>query len=319
MRVVFLGTPHFALPSLQVLVRSSYEVCAVFTQPDRPAGRGLKAQSSPVKRFAEESKIPVYQPQRIRSEENRPLLESFKPDFLVVVAFGQILPRWLLELPSNAPVNVHASLLPSYRGAAPVAWTILNGDSAAGVTTMLMEETLDTGPILLQRRVPFPPEITCGELEERLAEAGSELLIPTLEGLRMGTLQPSPQDTSKATLAPKITKEMAEISWDDPAIKIHNQIRALNPWPVACTIFDGQRLRIHRSLPATTPGQARTDAPGSIAALTQRGMQVWCGQGTLLELLEMQLPGRKRVSGRDFANGARLVPGENPFTWGLRG
>ena len=313
MRVVFLGTLHFALPSLRALLNSPFEVCAVFTQPDRPAGRGQKSQPSPVKHFAEQAGLSVYQPQKIRSEENRPLFESIKPDFLVVVAFGQILPRWLLEASKIAPVNVHASLLPAYRGAAPVARAILNGDSSTGVTTMLMEETLDTGPILLQKEIPIPPEVTCGELEERLADAGAELLIPTLEGLCQRTIQPMPQDHAKATMAPKISSEMAEISWDDPATKIHNHIRALNPRPVAFSDFRGQRLQIYRSRPASPQVSDATGEPGRLAALTQNGIQVWCGDGTLLELLEVQLPGRRRVSGRDFANGARLAPGEEIF------
>ncbi len=318
MRVVFLGTPQFALPSLQALVTSRYDVCAVFTQPDRPAGRGQKPQPPPVKRFAEEHSIPVYQPQRIRSEEYRPHLESFKPDFLVVVAYGQILPKWLLQLPRLAPVNLHASLLPSYRGAAPVAWAILNGDTVTGVSTMLMEETLDTGPILLQREVPLPLDVSCGELEELLAGVGAELLIPTLDGLSSGAVRRIPQDTAKTTLAPRITKEMAAICWDDAAVRIHNQIRAFNPWPVASTDFRGLRLQILRSFPAATQPFMPAGEPGKVAAVSQSGLLVWCGDETILELLEVQLPGRKRVSGRDLANGARLVPGEKPFIWGCR-
>jgi methionyl-tRNA formyltransferase len=313
MRVVFLGTPHFALASLRVLLNSPFEVCAVFTQPDRPAGRGQKPQPPPVKRAAEKAGLPVYQPQKIRSEEHRPLFESLKPDFLVVVAFGQILPRWLLEVPKIAPVNVHASLLPAYRGAAPVARAILNGDSVTGVTTMLMEETLDTGPILLQKEVLIPDGFTCGELEERLANAGADLLTPTLDGLRRGIIQSTPQDHAKATMAPRISSEMGKISWDEPAARIHNQIRALNPRPVAFSDFRGQRLQIYRSRPASPQASDPTGAPGHLAAITQNSIRVSCGDGTLLELLEVQLPGRRRVSGRDFANGARLTPAEKIF------
>lgn len=315
MRVVFMGTPEFALPSLRALTKSSYEVCAVFTQPDRPAGRGQKPQPPVVKAFAQAAGLPIYQPTKIRSEENRPLLESLKPDFLAVVAFGQILPGWLLELPKIAPVNVHASLLPRYRGAAPIPWAILNGDGHTGVTTMLMEETLDTGPILLQQEVPISIEMTGGELHDLLSEVGADLLLKTLDGLSQQSLQPVPQDHHQATIASKITKEMAAVSWEYPALKIHNQIRALNPAPVAYSYFRGERLQIFRSLPAeSTSLPPEMTVPGTLIDVTQDGLLVTCGEETILEILEVQLADRKRVSGRDFANGARLRPGDALFS-----
>ena len=313
MRVVFLGTPEFALPSLRALAASSYEVCAVYTQPDRPAGRGQKLHSSPVKRYAQSLSIPVFQPAKIRDEGNRALLSELRPDFIVVVAYGQILPEWLLSLPRVAPVNVHGSLLPRYRGAAPMAWALLNGDNVTGVTTMLIEKRLDTGPILLRREVPIPAEITTGELSARLAEIGAELLISTLDSLRDGRLTPTPQDDSQSTPAPRISKDMARISWERTAEGIHNLIRALNPWPLACAHFRGKPIQILRSVPAATEAD-RTSAPGTFLRMTEQGLRVQCGGGTVLEILEVQSPGKNRVSGREFANGARLQPGMPLFS-----
>jgi len=308
MRAVFLGTPEFALPSLRLLAESNYEVCAVFSQPDRPAGRGQKLHPTPIKQCAQSLGIPVYQPERIKDEENRANLSGFEPDFIVVAAYGQILPRWLLKLPRVAAVNVHASLLPRYRGAAPVAWAILNGDITTGVTTMLIEEKLDSGPILLSHEVPISPTVTTGELMHQLAEVGAKLLLTTLDGLRNGSIIPIPQDESKASLAPRIRKEMALIDWNEDAPRIHNRIRALNPWPAAVANFQHKELKILRSLPV--PGCSVHDAaPGTLLDVAERGLRVQCGHGTVLEVLEVQVPGRQCVSGREFANGARLRPG----------
>lgn len=313
MRVVFLGTPEFALPPLRALLDSRYSVCAVITQPDRPAGRGRRLTAPPAKILAASRGIPVHQPLKIRAEENRALFEELAPDFLVVVAYGQILPGWLLELPRIAPVNIHASLLPRYRGAAPVAHAILSGDSATGVTTMWMEETLDTGPVLLQKMVPIPLESTCGELESKLSETGAELLLSTLEGLCNGTLKPRPQVSSQATMAPKITKEMAAIDWRHTAASIHNRVRAFNPWPIAFTEFQGEKLQILRSLPWSDPALGADCEPGRLLRTTTSGIVIGCGRGTAIEILEVQLAGRKRIRGREFANGARLRPGAKVF------
>lgn len=312
MRVIFLGTPEFAVPSLCALINSPYEVSAVFTQPDRPAGRGHKPQPSPVKQCVERQGIPVFQPEKIRSEENRPTIEKFQPDFIVVVAFGQILPGWLLRSPKVAPVNVHASLLPKYRGAAPVSWAIRNGDSITGVTTMIMEERLDTGPMLLRREVPIEETATAGELASLLSEVGADLLIPTLEGLRLGSLQAVAQDDSQATWAPRIDKEMAEISWEQCAREIHNQIRAFNPWPLAYTSFRDRRLQILRSLPEREMVDGAI-ASGTYLGVSQSGFRVSCGGGTILQVMEVRLDGKSRISGRDFANGFHLQPDEPVF------
>jgi methionyl-tRNA formyltransferase len=312
MRVIFLGTPEFAVPSLQALIRSSFEVCAVFTQPDRPAGRGQRPQPPAIKSFAVSAGIPVFQPEKIRALENRPLLESYQPDFIVVVAYGQILPVWLLELPRMGCVNVHGSLLPRYRGAAPVAWAILNGDTVTGITTMLMDEHLDTGPMLLKKEVEISSTMTCGQLADALARVGAELLVPTLEGLQNGALKAIPQNDALATFAPRVTKEMARISWNRDARSIHNQIRGLNPWPMAYADCQGQRVQILQSSPPDS-AQSAVQAPGTFLDMTDRGMKLTCGSGSILEILELQPAGKKRMSGRDFVNGSRIKPGQLLF------
>jgi len=309
MRVIFLGTPEFAVPSLKTLLGSAHEICAVFTQPDRPAGRGQKSQAPPVKSVAAGAGLPVYQPEKIRNPENRPIIESFRPDVIVVAAFGQILPPWLLELPRLGCVNVHASLLPAYRGAAPVVWAILNGERVTGVTTMLMDEHLDTGPMLLKNEIEISAEVSAGELSAQMAQMGADLLIPTLEGLEEGKAKPIPQDNNLATLAPRITKEMAPIDWNREAAAIHNQVRGLNPWPLAVAECHGKRIQILRSAPPAAASPQAIPA-GRFMGVSERGMRVACGAGTVLEILEVQPAGKRRMSGRDFANGARLRPGE---------
>ena len=312
MRVVFLGTPQFAVPAFRMLLEHSYEICGVFTQPDKPSGRGQRMQPGPVKALAQERGIPVFQPVRIRNEENRQIIEGLQPDFIVVAAYGQILPGWMLRAARIAPVNIHASMLPRYRGAAPVAWPIIHGDTATGVTTMLMHEALDAGAILLQQEVPIAIHTTTGELTAELSEIGAKLLIRTLEGLQKDTIRPVPQDDNGVSWAPRITKEMAEISWHKRALDIHNQIRGMNPWPVACAGFRKAHLRIWRSLPAagsTVSGMA----PGTFLGPSRAGIYVQCGEGTVLEVLEVQLPAKGKVTGREFANGARLSPGEMIF------
>lgn len=312
MRVVFLGTSEFAVPSLNVLLTGSYEVCAVFTQPDKPAGRGHKIQMSPVKYHASQKGLKVFQPDKIRSDENREIFQTLKPDFIVVAAYGQILPGWLLDSARIAPVNVHGSLLPHYRGAAPVRWAILNGDSVTGVTTMLMDQNLDTGAVLLKREVALNQTITGGELSKKLAFVGAELLLPTLDGLINGTIVPIPQNNSEASWAPKITKDMAHISWDKTALEIHNLVRGLNPWPVATTEHRGRNLRIFRSLPEAC--SAEKFAPGAFLGLTECGIRIQCGQESVLEIIEVQMPGKARISGRAFAAGARVKLHERLFS-----
>ena len=312
MRVVFLGTPTFAVPAFRMLLDHSYEICGVFTQPDRPSGRGQKLQPSPIKALAQAHGIPVFQPDKIRKEENRAILEGLRPDFVVVTAYGQILPEWLLQSPRLAPVNIHASLLPRYRGAAPIPWAILNGETVTGVTTMVILEKLDSGPMLLQQEVPIPLSKTAGELAADLSVIGANLLIPTLDGLRNNTMKPRLQDESQVSWAPRITKEMARISWGKCALDIHNQIRAMNPWPVTHTVFREEHLHVWRSLPADQSDSSQK-MPGTFLGFSQNGIRVQCGEGTVLELLELQMPAKSRVSGREFASGARLHAGELLF------
>jgi methionyl-tRNA formyltransferase len=307
MRVVFLGTPEFAVPSLQALIGSSYQVTAVFTQPDRPTGRGQKPHPPVVKILALAHEIPVHQPEKVRGEEYSALVEELHPDFIVVVAYGQILPGWLLKAARIAPVNVHASLLPKYRGAAPVAWALLKGESVTGVTTMLMDERLDTGPVLLKREVPVPESMTAGELATLLSHAGAALLIPTLDGLRDGTLRPVAQDDAQASWAPRILKEEAQIAWEASAREIHNMIRAFYPWPLAFTESrGGKRVQILRSRTVESL-DTKGRCPGTFLGKTEVGMLVQCGGGSVLEVLELQLQSRRPTSGREFAIGARLL------------
>jgi methionyl-tRNA formyltransferase len=309
MRVIFLGTPTFAVPSLQALIDHSYEVCAVFTQPDRPSGRGQKHQPGPVKTLAQAHGIPVFQPDKIRKEENRAIVDALQPDFLVVIAYGQILPGWLLRSARVMAINVHASLLPRYRGAAPIPWAILNGDTATGITTMVVEETLDSGAILLQEEVPITATVTSGELAATLSGVSAGILIRTLDGLQQNAITPVVQDESRVSWAQRLTKDMAAVSWEKCAQDIHNQIRAMNPWPVATAVFRSERLHLWRSKPSDRHADFPA-MPGTFLGLQQEGLRVQCGEGTVLELLELQRPAKGHVSGREFASGARLQPGD---------
>jgi methionyl-tRNA formyltransferase len=307
MRVIFLGTPEFAVPALQALMRA-HEVCAVFTQPDRPAGRGQKPQSPVIKNLAAAAGVPVHQPERIRAPENQPLLESYRADCIVVVAYGQILPGWLLQIPRLGCVNVHGSLLPKYRGAAPIQWAIIHGETVTGITTMLMDENLDTGPMLLKKEVEIAPAMTAAQLAVKMAEAGAALLIQTLEGLASGTLEPILQDDAHATFAPRITKEDARVQWNLDPLAIHNLIRGLNPAPLAWTDWNGSRVQILRSAP---PDGSRVQGhpPGTFWGTTSAGMKVVCGEGRVLEILEVLPAGKKKVTGREYSSGNRLKPG----------
>jgi methionyl-tRNA formyltransferase len=308
MRVVFLGTPTFAVPSLKILIDYSYDICGVFTQPDRPSGRGNKLHPSPVKILAQAQGIPIFQPDKIRKEENRAIFEELRPDFIVVTAYGQILPVWLLQSARIMALNVHASLLPQYRGAAPIPWAIINGDVITGITTMVLQEKLDSGAILLREEVPIPETMTTGELSAVLSDVGANLLIRTLDCLQKNTITPVDQDESRVSWAPRITKDMAAVSWSRSSLNIHNQIRALNPWPIANAAFRNEQLHLWRSKPADWH-KATTAMPGTFLGLSQDGIFVQCGEATVLEILEVQRPGKNRVSGREFAGGARLQPG----------
>ncbi len=305
MRLAYLGTPRFAVPSLEALVGAGHDVAVVFTQPDRPKGRGQQTTASPVKEAALRLGIPVHQPERIRRAEAVELLRSLGTEVMVVVGYGQIIPQAILDIPPLGIINVHASLLPKYRGAAPIQWAIANGEQVTGVTTMRIDAGLDTGPMLMKVETPIGPEETALELSQRLADFGAGLLIETLSGLKTGTVQPIPQNHAEASLAPILRKEDGLIDWRLPAVVIHNRARGFLPWPGVYTTFRGQHLQIWKARPVVDVPAAD---PGTLHPARRR-LIVACGEGTSLELLELQMEGRKRLSGEAFLNGQRL--GEN--------
>lgn len=306
MDLVFLGTPEFAVPSLERIVAAGHRVLAVYTQPDRPRGRERELAAPPVKRAALALGLPVRQPERIRRPEVVAELAALAPEAMVVVGYGQIIPQSIIDIPPLGIVNVHASLLPRYRGAAPVQWAIVRGENVTGVTTMLIDAGLDTGGILLRRETPIAPGEDAVALSARLAQMGAGLLIETLEGLRAGTLTPVPQDHAQATLAPILRKEDGLIDWTRPAAEIANRVRGLVPWPGAYTWFRGQRLHVWR---ARAVAENASAPPGTLVASGRR-LGATCGEGTFLEMLEVQLEGRKRVTAEAFLNGQHIKMGE---------
>ncbi len=312
MRVVFLGTPEFAVPSLRALLSAEYDVRAVITQPDRPAGRGLRLTAPPVKVLAQEAGIPVFQPPRLRREPQiYDMLRQADPELMVVVAFGQILPADFFKYPRFGTLNIHGSLLPKYRGAAPIAHAVLNGETETGTTIMKIDEGMDTGEILSQRALPVDDNMTTGELEVVLARQGAELLVDTIPEYVSGVLVPYPQDDSLASYAPRIGKEHATLDWTRPACALHNQVRAFNPWPVAFSAVRGQTVKIWRSSVAQSTAPAGPDGkPGQVLNIDCRGITVQCGGSTSLLLLELQLAGRNRNRAFDVANGLQLQAGE---------
>ncbi len=309
MRVIFLGTPEFAVPTLERILEAGHTVPLVVTQPDRPKGRKQELIPSPVKAAAAHHSIPVYQPERIRHPEALARLHAIAPDVMVAVGYGQILPQSVIDLPLYGIINVHASLLPELRGAAPIQWSIARGFQRTGVTTMRIDAGLDTGDILLQWETPIGPEETAPELSARLAEAGADLLVRTLADLCAGVIQPHPQDNSRASYAPILKKEDGRIDWNHPAAEIHNLIRGLQPWPGAHTLFRGQSLHLWRA--RLVPEQRWDEPPGALirkpGAHAPHGLFTVGGDGAVLELLEVQLEGRKKMAADVFANGHRLT------------
>lgn len=317
MRLVFMGTPDFSVPSLRALVKGGYDVVGVFTQPDRPAGRGKKLKSSPVKIAAEELGLAVFQPEKIKTLEGIQQLRALAPDRIIVVAYGQILSREILQLPLKGCINVHASLLPSYRGAAPIHWAIMRGETRTGVTTMLMDEGLDTGDMLLKHEVKISDEATTGEIHDELAALGGELLIDTLNELEMGRLIPTPQ-TGESNYAPLLKRSHECIDWSRRAVELHHQIRGLNPWPGAFATFRGENLKIWRSIPfilldkdleAEALSKVATADLGQIVQVLEDSLVVQTGDG-LLQILEVQPAGKRAMPARDFFNGRHGQAGE---------
>jgi methionyl-tRNA formyltransferase len=304
---VFLGSGAFAVPSLEALLDGGHDVAAVVTQPDREKGRGRAMAAPPIKAVAQRRHVPVLQPPRIRDPEAIEALRALRPDAQVVVAYGQILPRAVIDIPPLGTVNVHSSLLPRYRGAAPIHWAIVNGERETGVTTMLIDEGLDTGPILLARPISIGPEETAPELEARLARLGAEVLLETLEGLARGTLAAHPQDHARATLAPLLKKEDARLDWTRPADEIARRVRGLQPWPGTVTEWARGQLKVLRA--REEPGPAADAPAGTVLAVDGRGIVVAGGKGTRLRLTEVQPESRRPMPASAFAAGARLRPG----------
>ncbi|RTZ76961.1 MAG: methionyl-tRNA formyltransferase [Gammaproteobacteria bacterium] len=297
LRIVFAGTPDFSVPPLKALLDSSHEVTAVYTQPDRPAGRGRKLTPSPVKLVAQEHGIPVFQPKSLRDPEAIAELRALQPDLMVVVAYGLLLPPEVLEIPRLGCINIHASILPRWRGAAPIQRAIQAGDRESGVSIMRMEEGLDTGPVYLVRRTPIDEEDTGGTLHDRLARLGAEALMEALPGIADGTLQPVAQNDEEATYASKLEKKEAAIDWRQPAWKIERQVRAFNPWPVAHTRYENANLRIWEA--HAIEGLAAE--PGTVMSATREGVDVATGEG-LLRITRLQMPGKRAMEAADFIN-----------------
>ncbi len=300
-RVIFMGTPRFALPSLEALWRAGYHIVAVVTQPDAPAGRGHRVVAPPVKEFALAHDLPVLQPESLKPSEVVEQLRALAPQVIVVAAFGQILRQNVLDIPPAGCINVHASLLPRWRGAAPISAAIAAGDVETGVTIMKMDAGLDSGPILSQRTVPIQPDDTAGTLSERLAQVGAELLLETLPRWLRGEIVPLPQDERLVTLAPRLTKQDGRITWTHNADAIARHVRAMSPWPSAFTFWKGKLLKVLRAEPVAAPANA---PPGTVTADPARGVWVACGEGAL-RLIEVQLEGRQPVSAEDLARGYR--------------
>ena len=306
MKIVFMGTPRAAATSLERLVRQGHEVVAVYTQPDRPAGRGNKVTQSPVKEFALANGLAIYQPTKVKTEEAWEEFRSHGADAAVVVAYGRILPeRFLSAFPAGA-INVHFSLLPKYRGAAPVNWAIVHGERTTGVTTMQMDVGLDTGPILMQRSMEIGDDETAIELMERLSELGADLLLETLANY--GSLTPKPQNEIGATFAPLLKKEDGLISWMLDATEITHRVRGFQPFPTAFSFFRGKKLTIWKARPVTIEHNATT--PGALLNASGDSLVVFCGGDSMLRLDEVQVEGKRRVSARDFINGVRPEVGE---------
>lgn len=298
-RVIFMGTPDFAVPCLARLVEIS-DVVAVVTQPDRPKGRGQKLLPPPVKVFAQEHGIAVYQPVRVKATDFVDVLRGLAPDLIVVVAFGQILSKEILSLPPLGCINVHASLLPRYRGAAPMQWAIVRGEKETGVTTMFMDEGLDTGDMLVRETLPITQAMTAAELHDAMMKFGADVLEKTLFSLSEGTLKRTPQDDALSTYAPLLDKEVGRIDWKKSAQEIHDLVRGLNSWPGAYTMLEGQKFKIWRTRLAEG-----TAEPGEIVSVTKQGLLVGTGEG-MLEILEVQAPSKKKMAAGDYVRGHGL-------------
>jgi len=299
MRILFMGTPEFAVASLRRLVEDGHDVCGVFTQPDKPKNRGMKLLFSPVKEYALTQDIPVYQPLKMRDGEALAIVQALKPELIVVAAYGKILPEDILNAPAYGSINVHSSILPKYRGAAPINWAILNGEAVTGVTIMYMARELDAGDIILCRETAIDPEENALELTKRLAELGAEAVSDAVRALRDGTATRTEQDHSAFTYAPMLDRSMSPLDFSRSARQLHDQVRGLIPWPCAAMTLDGKTVKVYR----TAIGGETAAAPGRITAAGKNGLEVACGDGRTLRILELQAEGGKRMAAADYLRG----------------
>lgn len=303
MKILFMGTPEFAVPSLNALLGAGHTVCGVFTQPDKPKNRGMKLLPSPVKVCALSHEIPVFQPAKMRDGEALGYLRELDPELIVVAAYGKILPSEILDYPARGCINVHSSLLPKYRGAAPINWAILNGEAVTGVTIMHMAPALDAGDIISQASTPIGADETAPMLTARLAELGAELLVSAVEAIGAGTAARTPQDEADSTYAPMLSRELSPMDWNKPARTLHDQVRGLLPWPAAVAEFGGIRCKVFST---DIPLQTTDAAPGTILEAGKRGIDIACGGGTVLHIDELQADGGKRMKAADYLRGHPL-------------
>lgn len=301
MKIVFMGTPDFAVPSLKALVESGHTICGVFTQPDKPKNRGMKMQFTPVKEYAITENIPVFQPEKMRDGTALAILKELAPDLIVVAAYGRILPVDILDLPANGCINVHSSLLPRYRGSAPINWAILNGETETGVSIQYMAEGVDTGDVIASAVTQISPDENAQQLYDRLADMGAELLIQVVSSIEDGTVIAIPQDHTLASHAPMLSRELSPIDWSRSAVQIHNQVRGLYPWPSAVAEIDGIRCKILRT--SIAADAVTGAAPGSFVQADKKGLRVACGNGSVIEILELQPDGKKAMAATAFLAG----------------
>jgi methionyl-tRNA formyltransferase len=304
MKIVFMGTPQFAVPSLKALVAAGHQICGVFTQPDKPKNRGMKLQATPVKEIALTYNIPVFQPTKLRDGTALALIQELKPDLIVVAAYGRLLPDEILNAAPLGCINVHSSLLPKYRGAAPINWAILNGDAKTGVTIMHMATELDAGDIIAQVETEIDPDETVERLYDRLAEMGAELLCPTVESIQNDTAARAKQNSDEVSFAPMLTKELSLMNFTKTARQLHDQVRGLIPWPAAVTEFDGIRCKVFRT---TVSEELSSQCPGTVIQADKKGLKIACGEGTVLEINELQPDGKKPMAATAFLQGHPMV------------
>lgn len=301
MRILFMGTPDFAVPSLKALIEAGHEICGVFTQPDKPKNRGMKLQAPPVKEVAITHEIPVYQPVSVKDGTALEIIEQLAPELIVVAAYGRILPNSILEYPEKGCINVHSSLLPKFRGAAPIHWAVISGETETGVTIMHMAQELDAGDIIDQVRTPIDPDESVEAVHDRLAELGGKLLVDVVAKIADGTATRTPQDSSQATYASMLSREMSKVDWTMSAKAIHDKIRGLSPWPAASTdVISGDTIKLFGSV---NTGESTSAQPGTIVAAGKQGIDIACGDGKILRIVQLQAAGGKRMAAADYLRG----------------